>query len=220
MSDIFDEVSEALKQDKVEQWWKQNGGYVIWFCTCLIVFTALTAFVRGWIDSNKQAETQQLVALYSIEDSSQGFSALSAYKEEGPEDLAKLATLQAANKAFAAGKNEEAFALLKAFAESGSGLYEDYARIIYVSKKLNLEEFDFEGYKPLLIFLNPALELSSPWMSAAMELKATIETQMKLYDSAMTSYLQITELPGVPQERAARALKAYHVVKVMKQEEK
>ncbi len=220
MSDIFDEVNEALKQDKVEQWWKENGGYVIWFCACLIFFTGMTAFVRGWMDSNKYAETQEIVSLYSIQDSTEGFSALTAYAEEAPEALSKLARLKAAQAAFEADKNEEAFTVLKALAESGSGLYEDYARIFYVAQKLNLEQFDFEGYKPLLTFLNPTLELSSPWMSAAMELKATIETQMKLYDNAMTSYLQITELPNVPQDRVARAFKLYHVVKVMKQEEK
>ncbi len=218
MSDIFNEVDDALKQDKVEQWWKDNGGYVIWFCACLIVFTGVTTFVRGWIESNKQAETAQVVALYETQDQSAAFDALKAYAGEAEDDLQKLSLIQAANMAFKAQENEKAFEVLKSLAESGDGLYEDYARLIYVTNKLNKEEFDFDGYKPLLVFLNPILELKSPWMSAAMEVKATIETKMGLYDNAMTSFLQITELPNVDQSRVARAYKAYHVVGVMKQQ--
>lgn len=48
MSDIFAEVDEAMKQERLEKLWKDYGGFVIGFLTIVILGTAANSGYSSW----------------------------------------------------------------------------------------------------------------------------------------------------------------------------
>lgn len=98
MSDLFVEVDEAMKQERLEKLWQQYGGFVIGFLFMIILGTAANAGYGSWKTSKNQAQTASF--LKATDDNDQ-----TALSEISPELLslidikqAGLAT-QEANKA-------------------------------------------------------------------------------------------------------------------------
>ncbi len=98
MSDIFNEVDEALKQDRVEQWWQENGKMVVWFCFCLVFFTAVITFGRQWMETNRGENTAMLLSVVEQGGISQNLNAANLQIPEGatPEDISKILNEQSA----------------------------------------------------------------------------------------------------------------------------
>ena len=48
MSDIFAEVDEAMKQERLEKLWKDYGGFIIGFLTIVVLGTAANAGYTSW----------------------------------------------------------------------------------------------------------------------------------------------------------------------------
>lgn len=63
MSNIFKEVDDALKQEKLENFWKQNGTFIILMIIMLILGTALHSAYNYYQQSVQQKHTAELLAL-------------------------------------------------------------------------------------------------------------------------------------------------------------
>lgn len=57
MSDIFTEVDEALKQEKLENLWKKYGGLLIGIIIALILGTAANAGYKAWKENRDTKQT-------------------------------------------------------------------------------------------------------------------------------------------------------------------
>lgn len=98
MSDIFNEVDEALKQERVEAWWQENGKMVVWFCFCLVFFTAVITFGRQWMETNRGENTAMLLSVVEQGGATQNLNAANLQIPEGasPEDISKILNEQSA----------------------------------------------------------------------------------------------------------------------------
>ena len=64
MSDIFKEVDEALKQEKVEEFWKKNGNLIIFVIILIIGGTGAFTFYNNWLNSDREKKTEIVLDLY------------------------------------------------------------------------------------------------------------------------------------------------------------
>lgn len=62
MSDIFREVDEALKKDKVEAFWKKNGNLVIALVILIMAGTAIQSGYKAWIRGQQEQKTDILLS--------------------------------------------------------------------------------------------------------------------------------------------------------------
>ena len=63
MSNIFVEVDEAMKQERIEKLWKQYGGFFIGFLLILILGTAVNAGYGSWKISKNTAQTNLFLSV-------------------------------------------------------------------------------------------------------------------------------------------------------------
>ena len=59
MADIFDEVSEELKQDRLVQIWKKNSKYIILFFLIVIVLIISFQLFLNWSEKKLEVSSQQ-----------------------------------------------------------------------------------------------------------------------------------------------------------------
>lgn len=64
MSDIFKEVDEALKQEKVEEFWKKNGNLIIFVIILIIGGTGGYTYYNKWLQSDREEKTEIVLDLY------------------------------------------------------------------------------------------------------------------------------------------------------------
>ncbi len=69
MSDIFREVDEALKQDKVAEFWKENGPFIIGCAIAIILATAVINAYRAWNNYHDRADTALIMEALEEQDS-------------------------------------------------------------------------------------------------------------------------------------------------------
>ena len=94
MSDLFVEVDEALKQEKLEKVWQQYGGLLIAFLAALVLGTATNAGYKSW--AKAQNEKQTSVFLSVIDQDDYTADELLAITPKLNDDFAGLAQIHAA----------------------------------------------------------------------------------------------------------------------------
>ncbi len=63
MTDLLAEVDEAMRQERVEKFWKENGKTLVFFVIATIVMTGIISAYRAWDASVRAAGTERLLAL-------------------------------------------------------------------------------------------------------------------------------------------------------------
>ncbi len=63
VSDIFEEVEERLREDKLQVWWRKYGMYAIGAAVGLVVFVGLYSAWTAWQESNNRGIGERFVAL-------------------------------------------------------------------------------------------------------------------------------------------------------------
>lgn len=58
MSDLFIEVDEALKQERIEKLWKEYGGLLISFLAMIVLITAVNAGYNSWTTHRNIKQTE------------------------------------------------------------------------------------------------------------------------------------------------------------------
>ena len=58
MTDLFAEVDEALRQERVAKLWQEYGRYLIGFIATLILLTALISAYKSWEPAYTNAANQ------------------------------------------------------------------------------------------------------------------------------------------------------------------
>lgn len=111
MADIFIEVDEALKQEKLEKIWQKYGGFFIGFLSMIVLGTAANAGYKSWEMSKNAAQTELLFSVttktnYSADD----LITLSPNLQAG---LRSVTGIEAAGLYLENGKNEKALRTYK-----------------------------------------------------------------------------------------------------------
>lgn len=109
MADIFREVDEAMRQERLEKFWTENRPYIIGFIVGTILLTGIISGYRAWDHGVKEAQTAQLIALQDAENYPQNL--LAADDLELRSGLRGIALLQGATAALDDDNNQDALTL-------------------------------------------------------------------------------------------------------------
>ena len=63
MADVFAEIDEAMKQEKLQNLWEKYGGLIIGILVLIILGTIGNEVYKNWTDSTNQKQTEQMLAL-------------------------------------------------------------------------------------------------------------------------------------------------------------
>ena len=205
MSDIFQEIDEDLKRDRLAKLWARYRVYII---ALVIAVVAVIAFYNAWGQyelTQRQAEGVRFAAALDQvragddQGASSAFADLAANAGGGHVVLAKLE--EAASKA-RLGDVAGALALYDQISSDSSldSQYRDAATILYVRTALGQGDA-----KPLIDRLKPLTDAANPWHGFALEFTALAQLQSGDNDAARQTYQSLAADQTVPAGARARA---------------
>lgn len=189
MSDIFQEVDEALREDRAKDWWRRWGNAVIGAAVLLVV---AVAGWNGWnwYLANQRAQAGDAFAAATATiaaDKPGATAALEKIAAQGVAPYADLARLRLARlKAEAGDKDGAAAAFRAAVQGAGDADGRELAQLLKA-----MQEFDSAKPEDLASELQPLLGKDRPWRAMALELLAAVA--LKQNDPAKARAL-LTEL--------------------------
>ena len=200
LADIFREVEEDIRRDRLQKLWDNYGIYVI---ALVVGIVALPSAIVGWrAYPTSQAEQASLAFAAAVaEASKEGADASAIYSalaDDVPSGYAALASLRAAGTLAAAGSIEAAIAAYDAVsADSGA---EDIVRDLAKCKSGTLL-VGRTSYDDLAIRLVPLAGDGEPWRNPAREALGMAAYGEQKYARAQSFFQSIvadqTATPGV-----------------------
>ena len=137
MSDIFKEVDDALKQEKVEQFWSKHKHLIIGGIVAIIVATGIYSTYIGWLHGQQEEKTAVILDLYTAPEEFD----LERLSQLNPSQKS-LADLFLARKYLQEENNEEAFQTFETVRTNEGtdinirGLSAYYARNMVLNQKI------------------------------------------------------------------------------------
>lgn len=206
MPDIFEEVDEALKKEKLEKIWEDYKTTIIACIAILIIGTGAGSAYHNWNNSRNATETAKLLAALDADNTDQ---ALLGAVEKTRSNHKAIGLLNAASILKEDNKNEEATKLYAELIETRGApkTLRDLARILYSQN----------GGKDALSTLKPLLSDSkSPWQWHAKIEAATSEAKQGNYDAALDylrGFKEETNLPASLKQRGDALTHVYTLKK-------
>jgi len=204
MSDIFREVDEDLRRDRMERLYKRYGGVVLAAALAIVAGTGAYTAWRNWQQSQHQQETAALTAALSQagQGAEKGVEALAAFAGKADPGMAGLAQLNAAALLTREGKTAEAVAVYDKLAANGSvgPVYRDLASLLSVMHQLGSGD-----PAQLRARLQPLTAESSPWRFSAREMSAVLAARAGDKDKARTLFQQLADDSQAPAGVRSRA---------------
>lgn len=202
MSDIFQEVDEALKQEKILKIWEEYKYTLIGCVVVLILSTALTTLYRHWDGNRDAAETARLITAMESDAPIENITAILEDTRDNHQALGRMST---AGLLLDEDKKAQAAEIYKQVAEDSSSPRDirDLARILYVQ---NANAPDMSILKPLLA------NDKSPWLWHA-KIEAAIISAHKDKDfSAAIKHLDgFNDVTSIPLSLKQRGVALAHV---------
>ncbi|UOM33353.1 tetratricopeptide repeat protein [Acuticoccus sp. I52.16.1] len=171
MTDIFDEVEEDLRRERLAKVWDRYGIYVITVAVLVVVVTAGWRGYEWWRVNSERSAGEEYAALLADVDA-QGpaadTAALAKFAEDAPSGFSVLARFRKATAEVAAGEPAAATETLRAISgDSGvPNLYRDLARVR--EGQILIDTGDTAGAQEVLVGL--AENISNPFNRSATEL--------------------------------------------------
>lgn len=217
MVDIFDEVNDEIRQEKLANFWKENGTFIIVCVIAVILAVGGKSWWSHYQEDQNIDRTSQLATALQQEDP----VLLEDFAEETGGNHQLIARLLSAGltaeNASAAEDTEKAVETWRAVAadRGQDRMYRDLAMLLAVGQQSNLEGADLDA---LLEDLEPMTANNRPYRASALELMAHLEASRGEYEQAMAhidNLLENTErtIPPSLQSRA-ETLKQYYELQV------
>lgn len=202
MSDIFEEVDQALKQEKILKIWEEYKLTIIGCVIVLILSSALTTMYRSWDSKRDAQETARLINAMESEAPITNITNVIQDTRNNHEALGRMST---AGLLLDEDKKSDAAALYKQVAEDGSSPRDirDLARILYVQ---NADTPDIALLKPLLT------NEKSPWIwHAKIEAAILAAHTNQDYDAALNYLNGFDDVTTIPLSLKQRGVALAHV---------
>ena len=204
MSDIFREVDEDLRRDRMERLYKRYGGVVLAAALAIVAGTGAYTAWRSWQQSQHQQETAALAAALSQsgQGAEKGVEALASFAAKADPGMAGLAQLNAAALLTREGKTAEAIAVYDKLAANGSvgPVYRELASLLSVMHQLGSGD-----PAQLQARLQPLMGETSPWRFSAREMSAVLAARAGDKDKARTLFQQLADDSQAPAGVRSRA---------------
>jgi hypothetical protein len=176
MSDLLQEVDDALRAEKMEKLWKENGPYILGGAVLLVLFTGCFTAYNTWQMNRNTAQTAIIVAAMQ---SKTPETALEASMKDLKGQHKAMALLQIAGLKLQDGKSADALKLYQQVAADGSlpDLWRDLATLNAVRSEWN-GKTDSAKAKDLFDKIKPLTDKDNPW-----HLQASVQAAMIAGDS-------------------------------------
>lgn len=204
MSDIIMESEDALKQERLMAFWKENGSFILSMVLLTIVLTGAMSAYRTWDRHTREAQTAQVLGMVEAPDFPANIqTAFTSGELKLRKDLKALSVLQAVNALLQEDKTADAATLLSALAEDKSirGEYRDLATVLWA--QVNTDEKARESIEAALSKV--AEDSKSPWQAMANYQYGIVLAGKENYKEAVEHMERIDTFGGVPDTLRARA---------------
>jgi hypothetical protein len=204
LADIFSEIDEDLRKDRLDQIWRRYRGWIISAAVGVVLATAAGVAWRDY----QQAQYEKLgerygdAATLAKTDPAKAIAAFEQLAVDTGSDYAVLARLRvAALKAQGADK-AGGIAGLKAIAADGS-VEEPYRSLAGIlAAQFGIDD---ENPKDIVTYLQPYTAATNPWRFSALELTALAQIKSGDKPAALKLYQQLYDDPDAPRSMRARA---------------
>jgi hypothetical protein len=205
MSDIFDEVGEDLRRDRLTVLWK-NYGWVLYLAAALIVAgTAAWRAYDYWATSRANAAGDaysQVLASAKTGDHKVLAESLAAYAGNAPAQYQVLARFRAASEHAAMGETDNALAAFEDLSKAPGvdQAFRDLAAVRAALIAVDRESLD--QIKTRVAVYNNDI---SPWRHAAREIIALAAVRAEDWKSVSEEARKLSDDPATPRDVRARA---------------
>ncbi len=204
MSDIFREVDEDLRRDRMERVFKRYGGIMLAAALAVVAATGGTVAWRNWQQTQKEQETTALAAALSqaVQGPEKGVEALAAFAAKADPGMAALAQLNAAALLAREGKTAEAVAVYdKLSGDAGAApVYRELASLLSVMHQLETGDA-----AQLQARLQPLTADTNPWRFSAREMTAVLAARAGDKERARSLFQQLADDSQAPAGVRSRA---------------
>lgn len=200
MTDIFREVEEDVRRERLEKFWKAYGSHVI--ALMVVIFAGIGGYEywqRHEADAQAQASVRFMAAqrIASARDAAKAFDELST---TAPSGYALLARLSEANKHLAMGQTADALARYKAIAGDDKKEIGAVARL-----RAGWMMAETTPRADLLVWLQPVNDPASAWRQMSQEILAYADFHAGDRMAAIAKYTQLASDIQAPDALRARA---------------
>jgi hypothetical protein len=199
MTDVFDEISDDLRREKLNQFWKENGAWIIGGAIGAVLLTGALTFWRQHESARDAEATTQLTRVVEAAN----VTGLESFAATADKNHAMMARFLAADAYLEQKQTDKALALYNAIA-STSGLDEtwrDLARIHSISLRLDKDPPD-----ALAKELSALSGDKDVWRYGAREMQALLAARQGQMQTAADILARITADPEAPGDMRQRAL--------------
>ena len=203
MADIFDEVSEELKQDRLVQIWKKNSKYIISFFLIIVVLIISFQLFLNWSEKKLEVSSQQFFnALEKLEEKKyeESFRIFLKSSMEENEGYRVLSLFGLAETNYKKGNIREMASYYKY-------IYEDDNIDLYyrnLSRLLTVMKDDISSFEHQLNILKPILNSPSKLQLLAAELEVMLHIRSNNINEANTKLKNLLERSDISFEQKSR----------------
>jgi hypothetical protein len=200
VSDIFREVEEDVRRERLEKLWKAYGNYA------MVLLVLLFAGIGGWQlwqrhEMEERAKiSDTLIAAQRISNPQAAASAMADLARTAPKGYALVARLSEANAMLASGQAPGAIDLYRDIAKQDNGLIGSVARL-----RAAWALADTGKRSDLLALLGPLDQAGNPWRQNAREVLAYADYRAMNSKAAISRYSELALDPESPEGLRARA---------------
>jgi len=200
LSDIFREVEEDVRREKLEKFWKAYGDYVIALAAVIIIGVAGFELWQRYEATQRDKASVAFAAAQRIGDPKAAAVAFADLAKTAPKGYRLLARLEQAHSMLASGQNEAALAIYKEIAD------EDKSGVGAVARLREAWALaDTSSRTDLETLLAPLREPSSAWKQLADEILAYSDYHNNQMAKAADEFNALANDTGSPQQLRVRA---------------
>jgi hypothetical protein len=204
LADIFSEIDEDLRRDRLDQIWQRYRGWIIGAAIGIVVATAAGVAWRDYQQAQYEKAGQRYGDAEALAktDPAKAIAAFEQLAADTGSDYAVLARLRAAALKAESADKAGGIAGLKAIAADGS-VDEPYRSLAGILAA----QFGIDDEKPadIIAFLQPYAAATNPWRFSALELTALAQVKAGDKTAAVKTYQQLSDDPAAPRTMRARA---------------
>jgi hypothetical protein len=202
LSDIFREVEEEVRRERLEKIWKLYGDYIVAGIALLVIAVAGYELYTRYEANQRMQASENLLAAETAAAGGDYAKATDAYAtvaKDAPGGYAKMAKLGQASALLATGQRDEAIAIYKSVAADG-GPIGDVALI-----RAGWAMAETAPRADVQALLAPLTDPTTPWNSMAREILAYADFHAGQTSAAQQEFAALAADKAVPQAIRTRA---------------
>jgi hypothetical protein len=203
VSDIFREVEEDVRRERLEKWWKKYGDYVIAGVSVIAIAIGGYKLWQHYEEQQRLKASSEYQSAIQLEQAGQIEQAAQAFAEiakHAPSGYALVARLSNADALLAAGRRTEAVAIYMDIAKDENAGLGDLARI-----RAAWAQADTLSTAELKTLLAPLAQSETPWRYMAREILAYRDFHDGLTRKAQKEYEGLAAASDAPSGLRQRA---------------